>query len=193
MQVVAISGSPSINSKTAMLTDLILQRLETEGLGVVHRRVAAIPPDALLHGTTEDPILAEMIRAVEEADGVLIATPIYKASFSGMLKCFLDILPQFALAGKAVLPIGTGGSLAHVLALDYALRPVLQSMGARYIVQSHFMAEASMLVTGQHMAIVEGAASPLWAAIAHFGHALSDNPQSRHFGHPRPAEIAIRA
>jgi FMN reductase len=44
-----------------------------------------------------------------------------------------DLLPQYALRGKTVLPLATGGSMAHALALDYALRPVLQSMGACHV------------------------------------------------------------
>jgi FMN reductase len=188
MQVVAISGSPSANSKTAMLADLILRHLDAAGLSVIHCRVAAIAPDVLLRGLTNDPHLAEMIGAVEGAHGIVIATPIYKASYSGMLKCFLDVLPQFALAGKAILPVGTGGSVAHVLALDYALRPVLQSMAARHIVQSHFVAETSMSVADAQVTIVEGAASPLWEAVRHFMQAMSDDPQSRSLGHPRPLQ-----
>ncbi len=187
MRVVAISGSPSANSKTAMLTDLILRHLETAGMSVIHHRVAAISPDVLLRGTINDPLLSQMIIDVEAAHGIVIATPIYKASYSGMLKCFLDVLPQFAMAGKALLPVGTGGSVAHVLALDYALRPVLQSMGARHIVQSHFVAEASMSVADARVTIVEGAASPLWEAVRHFTQAMSDDPQSRGLGHPRPS------
>jgi FMN reductase len=187
MRVVAISGSPSANSKTAMLTDLILRHLETAGMSVIHHRVAAISPDVLLRRTINDPLLSEMISDVASAHGIVIATPIYKASYSGMLKCFLDVLPQFAMAGKAILPVGTGGSVAHVLALDYALRPVLQSMGARHVVQSHFVAEASMSVTNAQVAIVEGAASPLWEAVRHFTQAMSDDPLSRSLGHPRPS------
>src|SRR5256885_12419558 len=41
---------------------------------------------------------------------VVVATPIYKASYSGVLKSFLDLLPQFGLAGKVVLPLATGGT-----------------------------------------------------------------------------------
>ncbi|GAA2254092.1 hypothetical protein GCM10010430_42290 [Kitasatospora cystarginea] len=52
-------------------------------------------------------------------------------AYSGLLKTLLDVLPQYALAGKTVLPLATGGSTAHVLAVDYALRPVLASMGGR--------------------------------------------------------------
>jgi FMN reductase len=50
-----------------------------------------------------------------------------------VLKVFLDLLPQSALKGKTVLPLATGGSPHHMLALDYALRPVLQSLAARQI------------------------------------------------------------
>ncbi len=136
-----------------MITDLVVQHFEVGGLSVRHHRVSTIAPEVLLQGITKDADLAGMIEDVENAHGVIIATPIYKASYSGMLKCFLDILPQFALAGKAILPIGTGGSVAHVLAL-------------------------------------EGAASPLWEAVRHFTQALSDNPQSRSLGHPRPPQPA---
>ena len=56
---------------------------------------------------------------------VIVATPIYKAAYSGLLKVFLDLLPAEALRGKTVLPLASGGSVAHLLALDYALKPVL--------------------------------------------------------------------
>ena len=67
------------------------------------------------------------------ADLVVVATPIYKAAYSGVLKAFLDLLPQDGLQGKQVLVLGTGGSIAHLLALDYALKPVLSALGARHI------------------------------------------------------------
>jgi FMN reductase len=51
---------------------------------------------------------------------------VYKAAYSGLLKTLLDLLPQCALAGKVVLPVVTCGSPAHVLAIDYALRPLYQ-------------------------------------------------------------------
>jgi FMN reductase len=71
---------------------------------------------------------------VERADGVAIATPVYKAAYSGLLKCFLDTLPvDTTLRGKIVLPIATAAAPTHVLALDYALKPVLASLGASFM------------------------------------------------------------
>jgi len=75
---------------------------------------------------------------------VVIATPIYKAAYSGILKAFLDLMPQFGLTGKVVLPLATGGSPAHVLAIDYALRPVLSSLNPLHIVSGLFLAEKQL-------------------------------------------------
>lgn len=63
-----------------------------------------------------------------------------------MLKALLDLLPQYALTGKTVLPLATGGTTAHVLAIDYALRPVLSSMGARHIVPGWFTLDKDIAV-----------------------------------------------
>jgi FMN reductase len=76
------------------------------------------------------------IAQVAAADAVVISTPVYKASYAGILKAFLDLLPQDGLDGKLVLPVATGGSQSHMLALDYALRPVLASLSARFILPS---------------------------------------------------------
>ncbi len=76
----------------------------------------------------------------------MIGTPVYKAAYAGLLKSLLDLLPQYALTGKTVLPLATGGSTAHVLAIDYALRPVLSSMGASHIVQGWFTVDKDISV-----------------------------------------------
>ncbi len=95
-----------------------------------------LPAQALLHADFEDPAIQRALAQVAAADAIVIATPVYKAAYSGILKAFLDLLPQDGLLGKLVLPIATGGSQSHMLALDYALRPVLASMDARFILPS---------------------------------------------------------
>jgi FMN reductase len=142
MKVVAISGSASKNSKTAKLVDIILADLSLRGMETAHVRLRELDAAALLSGHTSHSSLQELSALVAESIGIIVATPIYKASFSGLLKASLDVLPQTAFEGKAVFPIGTGGSVAHTLALDYGLRPVLQSMHPRHIVQSHFVLES---------------------------------------------------
>ncbi len=68
---------------------------------------------------------------------VVVTTPIHHASYSGLLKAFLDLLPRAGLAGKVVLPLAVGGSPAHVLAIEYALRPVLVALGAAHVARGH--------------------------------------------------------
>ena len=92
-----------------------------------------LSPQALLLAHTEHRSIAQALEQVRQAEVIVIATPIYKAAYSGVLKVFLDLLPQDAFKGKTVLPLCTGGSPHHMLALDYALRPVLQSLGAQHI------------------------------------------------------------
>lgn len=185
--VVAISGSPSRTSKTAGIADYVLRKLNGPELATRHIVLRDLPAQALLAADAQDDRIAQATAAVEAADGLVIATPIYKASYSGLLKSFLDLLPQFAFAGKAVLPTASGGSLAHVLALDYGLRPVLQSMGARHIVQSQFVPEAHVRVVDGGVEIGEETEQTLREAIHHFRWSLENASIDRLLGHPRPA------
>jgi len=73
-----------------------------------------------------------------------VATPVYKAAYTGSLKALLDILPTQAFRNKTVLPIATGGSLAHLLVLDYALKPVLGALGASDILQGVYVTEGQV-------------------------------------------------
>jgi GNAT superfamily N-acetyltransferase len=86
-----------------------------------------------------------------------VATPVYQAAYSGLLKVFLDLLPQFAFRGKAVLPLVTGGSPAHVLAVDYALRPVLSQLGAAHIGQGWFVPSAHIRQWGDGGVLIDPA------------------------------------
>jgi FMN reductase len=184
--VLGLSASPSSTSKTALIVDRVLDHVRRVGLDTRHIRLRELDPAALLTGNLDNPGIAALAKAVEDAHGVVIATPIFKASFSGLLKASLDFLPQFALSGKVVLPLATGGSVAHVLALDYALRPVLQSMGARHIVQAHFICETDLTLAPAGLEIKTGAEGPLMAAIRNFSHSITDEDEVKWLGHPRP-------
>lgn len=184
--IIGVSGSPSPVSKTASLVDHVLQRLGRSD-PEQHLRLAQLDPASLLRGDPENPSFKRAVELMENAEGVVIATPIFKASFSGLLKSFLDVLPQFGLAGKIVLPLATGGSPAHVLALDYALRPVLQSMGARHIVQAVFVNASHLQIDEGSLKISPESAALLDEAVLHFGFALRGAVNSPELlGHPRP-------
>src|SRR4029078_10564326 len=102
-------------------------------------QIRDLPARALLSVDVTDPDNAEAVAAIPEADAIVVATPVYQAAYTGLLNVFLDLLPQFAFRGKAVLPIVTGGSTEHVLAVYYALRPVLAGLGSAHIGQGWFV------------------------------------------------------
>ena len=143
--IVTVTGSPSAGSRTAQLTDHVAANLRARGFEVEGINVRDLPPADLLHANAESKPLAHAIGLVERARGVVIASPVYKASYTGILKAFLDLLPQFGLGGKIVLPLMTGGTTAHVLALDYALRPVLLTLGALHVVTGLFLLDKSIV------------------------------------------------
>ncbi|MCB5179718.1 NADPH-dependent FMN reductase [Streptomyces antimicrobicus] len=142
--VLALTGSPSLRSRTAVVVDHVLRRLEHDGFRTGHLALRELPAADLLAARTERPALRRALDAVAAADGLVVATPVYKASYTGLLKSFLDVLPQDGLAGKTVLPVATGGSLAHVLTLDYALRPVLATLGAGHVTAGRFVLDSSV-------------------------------------------------
>jgi len=137
--VLSISASPQQVSSTHALLTHVNRRVLGAGHTVRTLQVRDLPARALLSADTKDPNIAEAVAAVADADAIVVATPVYQAAYSGLLKVFLDLLPQFAFRGKAVLPIVTGGSPAHVLAVDYALRPVLANLGAAHVGQGWFV------------------------------------------------------
>jgi FMN reductase len=151
--IVAISGSPSSPSRSSALARHASKSLQARGFELAAIEVRELPATELLTGRTSDPVIAAAIALVERADAVVVATPIYKASYTGVLKAFLDLLPQFAFAGKVVLPLVTGGTIAHVLALDYALRPVLVALGAQHIVNGLFVLDKTLAVSEQGVAL----------------------------------------
>lgn len=148
MSVLLIGGSPTEHSRSSTLLDAVAQRLreQVDGrrLPIDRLRVRDLSPQALLLADWGHASVRHAIEQVANARALVIATPVYKAAYSGVLKVFLDLLPQTALKGKTVLPLATGGSPHHMLALDYALRPVLQSLGARHILPGVYATDAQV-------------------------------------------------
>lgn len=131
--ILAITGNPTSPSRTQALVEYTNQLLQQNGFSTETIAVRDFSAEALVYGQYNSPALEPIKAKLEQADGVIVATPIYKASYTGLLKAFLDLLPQRAFEGKVVLPIATGGTIAHLLAVDYALKPVLSELKARHV------------------------------------------------------------
>jgi FMN reductase len=145
--VLTIAGSPSADSRSTFLVTTLAARLNDLGIATRSLDVRDIPAHDLLHARFDSPAIVDLVNQVQRADAIIIGTPIYKAAYSGVLKALLDLLPQAALHDKLILPVATGGSAAHFLAVDYALKPVLSALGARHIHSTLFATEAQLVRT----------------------------------------------
>lgn len=138
MRVITLAGSPRFPSRSTALLTVSQHRLEQRGVEIIPWNLHNFRPEDLLYARFDSPALLALKEDLAGADGVIVATPIYKASFSGALKTLLDLLPERALEHKVVLPLATGGTVAHMLAVDYALKPVLSALKAQEILHGVF-------------------------------------------------------
>ncbi len=179
MLVVSLGGSPSLRSRSGVLLDRSKHWLQGQGVEVVTFNVRDFPAEDLLHARFDSPQVIDLIQFVAKADGLIVSTPVYKASFSGALKTLLDLLPERALANKVVLPVATGGSIAHMLAVDYALKPVLAALKAQEMLQGIF-ADDSQIAYGEGGApaqLVPALEERLLGALEEFHSAMTRRPQ----------------
>ncbi|HKW41477.1 MAG TPA: NAD(P)H-dependent oxidoreductase [Gemmatimonadales bacterium] len=132
LTVVGVSGSPSATSKSRVLVEHALDCLAERGAVTQLVDLALLPAEALL-GRGTAPAVTAALEATLRAGIVVAGTPVYRATYSGLLKLFFDLLPQDSLVGKVGVPIVTGHGAAHALSLDHGMRPLFASLGATVI------------------------------------------------------------
>ncbi|WP_375001164.1 CE1759 family FMN reductase [Aeromicrobium sp. CTD01-1L150] len=132
--VVAISAGLSDPSTSRLLADRVTEAVteqipDASVTTVELRPLAHDITDAALSGYAA-PRLQDVIDTVAAADALVVVTPIFKASYTGLFKTFIDTLDQDLLIGKPVLLAATGGTARHSLAIDIALRPLFAYLQA---------------------------------------------------------------
>ena len=188
IDVVTIAGSPAAPSRCAAALETARNLLERRGLTTAAVNLRELPPQALLWADPNDPAVRRATAVVEQARALVVATPVYKASYSGLLKAFLDLLPSHALAGKGVLPVATAGSLAHCLVLEYALKPVLSALGASSFLPGVCLVDADFVFEGDRLLRLETAAGGRLAVSLD---ALEEDVRTRRAQAPVLMEIAV--
>jgi len=172
MRVITLAGSPRFPSRSSALLEYARARLSALDIEVYHWHLHNFDPQDLLFARFDSPALQTFIEQLNTADGLLVATPVYKASFSGALKTVLDLLPERALEGKVVLPVATGGTIAHMLAVDYALKPVLSALKAQEILHGVFADDSQVLEYQHQPVLTPNLQSRLDSALETFWQAL---------------------
>lgn len=129
MKLVGLSGSPTERSKTLIAVEKAVE-YAAETYPSISTEVLNIRDYDVQFCDGRDPSQYEgdsrtVIDKIVEADGLIIGTPMYRASYTGMLKNVFDLIPNDALHGKPVGLIATGGSDHHFLAIEHELKPVI--------------------------------------------------------------------
>jgi FMN reductase len=135
--VVAVTGNPRPGSRTAGIAGHVARRLATD----LHGADAPIVEVDLADPATSHDASRSLLR---DAGLAVIASPTYKATYSGLLKQFLDGLPNDALAGVVAVPLMVAGDRAHALAVEVHLRPLLAELGAITPPRGLFFEERSL-------------------------------------------------
>lgn len=176
LNIVAVSGGLNNPSKTESLVQEILNELgQATPINVHFIKFSEIGP--LLGGAIYRNQLPQRVQddlaAVEAADALIVGTPVYRASFTGLFKHFFDFVEQTALVDVPVLLAASGGSERHALVLEHQLRPLFSFFQAQtlpigvyatdkdftpeYTVRSEQLRERIILAVARALPILEWA------------------------------------
>ncbi|WP_159792536.1 NADPH-dependent FMN reductase [Puerhibacterium puerhi] len=141
--VVVLSGNPRPGSRTLGVAEAVGGRV-ADLLGapdVVTVDLAGLAGELF---AADRPAVERAREQVAAAAVVVVATPVYKAAYTGLLKSFLDLYGPDGLAGVVAVPLVVSGNPAHALAGEVHLRPVLVDLGAVVPTRSFTVTEAQL-------------------------------------------------
>jgi FMN reductase len=146
--LVVVTAGLSQPSSTRLLADQLSAATVTAAADAgIELHLRAIELRDLAHDITNHMLtgfppaaLRDALDAVAAADALIVVTPIFNGSYSGLFKSFFDVLDKDALADKPVLLAATGGTARHSLALEHALRPLFAYLRAVTVPTSVFAA-----------------------------------------------------
>lgn len=146
--LVVVSAGTSEQSSTSRLVSQILTetkaRFEARSVAVsAHlielRDLAKDIATALATGITSNDLLSALEK-IEKADALIVGTPVYKASYSGLFKGFFDVVDEGALIGMPIVLAATAGTPRHALVPDASMRPLFAYFRSLVVPTSVFAA-----------------------------------------------------
>ncbi|MDQ0201515.1 NADPH-dependent FMN reductase [Neobacillus ginsengisoli] len=147
-KVTIISGSPAEETRLNGILDYVVSYFKGVNIPPNIINIRNLPAQVLIQAKFDSEEIVEANKKVEDSTMIVVLTPVYKASFTGVLKTYLDLLPQNSLENKTILPIAIGGTFGHLLMIDYALKPVLAALGATHILKSTFILDSQVKKLG---------------------------------------------
>ena len=127
-RIVGFSGSLGVPSKTRALVDLALSKTAAR-FGVLSESydMAELLPSLITESGGQGALDAAgraIVEKIISADALVVGSPVYKGSYSGLFKHVFDLIDPKDLAGKPVLLTATGGGDKHALVIEHHLRPL---------------------------------------------------------------------
>ena len=153
MGIAVMVGNPKPQSRTLEAAVHVATELAGVAPAVVVD-VVELGPGLLGWG---DPAVASALDAVRSSEAVVVASPTFKATYTGLLKLFLDQIPADGLAGVVAFPLMLGAGPGHMLAPELLLKPVLVELGAICPVKGLYLSDK---------AYTDPAALDPWLAVA---------------------------
>jgi FMN reductase len=129
-KIAVVTGNPKPASRTHSVALAVAGELGKELPGAAASTIIDLAEYAPRLFDWSDEELTALTAEVAAADIAIFASPTYKASYTGLLKAFLDRYGSNGLAGVTAVPVMTGGWPGHLLAVEVHLRPVLVELGA---------------------------------------------------------------
>jgi FMN reductase len=127
LRIAGIAGSLSSPSRTRALVDLAVRQTAQRFGGTAQTfDLTDLQPSLGLAGRLDDLSAPqrEVVEALVTADALIVGTPVYKGSYTGLFKHLFDLIDPAALLGKPVLLTATGGGDKHALVIEHQLRPL---------------------------------------------------------------------
>jgi FMN reductase len=154
-KIVIISGSPTQPSRSSVISSFIEKILVKQGHQVSNITVRNFPPEDLIYANFKSPAINRALAKIEQAQAVVVVTPVYKATYTGVLKTFFDLIPEKGLANKIILPIASGGSIAHLLSLEYAFKPLFSVLGSQEIISGVYLVDSQFTYKENELTFVD--------------------------------------
>jgi FMN reductase len=147
LTVVGLAGSPSAPSRTRLLVQGVMDRIGEQASAQTRLiDLADLVPDLGIASRSEaSPRVEEALRLIETADLLLVGSPVYKGSYTGLLKHLIDLISYPSLLGTPIGLLATGGSDRHAHVIDYQLRPLFSFFGAKTLATGVFIADKTIL------------------------------------------------
>ena len=163
-KIAVITGNPKPDSRTHSVAVAVSDLLAKETGESADRVVIDLANYAPRLFDWTDTELTSLSAEVAAADIAIFASPTYKATYTGLLKVFLDRYPNNGLAGVTAVPVMTGGWPGHLLAVEVHLRPVLVELAATVPSRGLYVTEPELADLNAAVAKWSIAATPLITA-----------------------------